>query len=297
MDTASAVKPRGKHHDGTPGPRPRRMRREQRGRRDSAPREVAVADSLPASPRVGVLDRDSGFMLVLAKRLERAEWEHTVLSSRISLKSLCELEVDALVVDLDLLGERRWTWLERFCERRPDVRVIVCTAASTPVERVRALRMGVDDWLSKPCHPEELLARVEAVTLHRSRPAARSLEPVRFGEVEVRPDQFQAFVDGRSLKLTRKEYQLIELLSRSSGEVLTRERIYESLWGYEMVRNDRSVDVFVHKLRRKLEQASPAWLYIQTSFGVGYQLDPEPADQAAPQELPVPAAEAELLAA
>ena len=93
------------------------------------------------------------------------------------------------------------------------MRVIVCTAASTPAERVRALRMGADDWLAKPCHPEELMARVEAVTLQRSRPAARSLEPVSFGEVQVRPDQFQAFVGGRSLKLTRKEYQLIALLA------------------------------------------------------------------------------------
>ena len=79
--------------------------------------------------------------------------------------------------------------------------------------------------------------------------------------------------------------------------MLTREQIYECLWGYEMVRNDRSVDVFVHKLRRKLEQASPEWLYIQTSFGVGYKLEPELAEQAVPQELPVASPGEQLLAA
>ena len=83
---------------------------------------------------------------------------------------------------------------------------------------------------------------------------------------------------GRNLRLTRREYQLIELLSRVGSEVQPREAIYECLWGYEMARNDRSVDVFVHKLRRKLERASPSWRYIHTHFGIGYRLAAEPVD-------------------
>jgi DNA-binding response OmpR family regulator len=250
--------------------------RERRGRRSRASLEIPeIGVAAEGVPRVGVLDSDSGFLLVLSKRLERADWQHTVLPARITLKALSDVQADALILDLDVLGEKRWSWLERFCERRPDVRVVICTAASTPAERVRALSLGADDWLSKPCHPEELMARVEAVTMCRKRQSTRNLDPVIFGEVQVRPDQFQAFVNGLSLRLTRREYQLIELLARSDGEILTRERIYECLWGYEMVRNDRSVDVFVHKLRRKLERASPVWSYIQTHFGVGYQLDPK----------------------
>lgn len=272
METANLHR----QHTKSSGATAARSRRERRGKRSRAALEVPQAGAVAEGvPRVGVLDSDSGFLLVLSKRLERADWQHTVLPARITLKALSDVQVDALILDLDVLGDRRWAWLERFCERRPDVRVVICTAASTPAERVRALRLGADDWLSKPCHPEELMARVEAVTMCRKRQATRSLDPVIFGEVQVRPDQFQAFVNGLSLRLTRREYQLIELLARSDGEILTRERIYECLWGYEMVRNDRSVDVFVHKLRRKLERASPEWSYIQTHFGVGYQLDPK----------------------
>jgi DNA-binding response OmpR family regulator len=98
---------------------------------------------------------------------------------------------------------------------------------------------------------------------------------VTLGEVEVRPDQYQAFVAGRSLELTRREFQLIELLCDARGEVLGRELIYESLWGYEMARNDRSVDVFVHKLRRKLKDASPEWRYVHTHPRTGYRLAAE----------------------
>jgi|HubBroStandDraft_6_1064221.scaffolds.fasta_scaffold185025_1 DNA-binding response OmpR family regulator len=228
--------------------------------------------------RVAILDCDSGFLVVLANRIERLGWKHRVLSARVSAKTLASMEVDALIVDVAILGARRWKWLARICEQRPDVRVVICTGSSTVAERVCALRLGADDWLSKPCHPEELIARVEAVTSHRRRPETRDLEPVTIGEVEIRPDQYQAFVRGRSLRLTRREYQLIALLSRADGEVLAREAIYECLWGTEMIRNDRSVDVFVHKLRRKLERASPEWRYVHTHFGIGYRLAGEPAD-------------------
>jgi DNA-binding response OmpR family regulator len=225
-----------------------------------------------AGPRVAILDSDSGFLVVLAKRLERLGWRHRVLSPRVTAKTLASMEVDALVVDISILGAQRWKWLARLCDQRPDVRVIVCTGTSTVAERVCGLRLGADDWLSKPCHPEELIARIEVVTAHRRRPEQRELEPVSIGEVEIRPDQYQAFVRGRSLRLTRREYQLIELLSRAAGEVLPREEIYECLWGGTMIRNDRSVDVFVHKLRRKLERASPNWRYVHTHFGIGYRL-------------------------
>jgi DNA-binding response OmpR family regulator len=267
---------------------------------NSAPVQALRGDrEEQASPlRVAILDCDSGFLVVLANRIERLGWKHRVLSPRVSAKTLASMEVDALIVDVSILGPRRWKWLARLCEQRPDVRVVVCTGSSTVAERVCALRLGADDWLSKPCHPEELIARVEAVTSHRRRPETRDLEPVTIGEVEVRPDQYQAFVDGRSLRLTRREYQLIALLSRADGEVLAREDIYECLWGTEMIRNDRSVDVFVHKLRRKLERASPSWRYVHTHFGIGYRLAGELVDGSPMHELQLAEEEAaEALAA
>lgn len=257
-----------------PAARPRAAQPSGSGAREE-PREIQVA----------ILDGDSGFLVVLAKRLEKPGWRHKVLSLRITAKALASIEADVLIVDPSVLGSRRWVWLARLCQQRPDLRIIACQASSTVGERVRALRLGVDDWLGKPCHPEELIARIEALTYRRSGPEKRSLDPTILGEVEIRPDHYQAFVRGVSLRLTRREYQLIELLSRDGSEVLHRELIYESLWGYEMVRNDRSVDVFVHKLRRKLELASPSWRYIHTHFGVGYQLLAEQLDCSSIHEL------------
>jgi two-component system response regulator RegX3 len=145
-------------------------------------------------------------------------------------------------------------------------------------QRVRGLRLGADDWITKPCHPEEVIARVQGLVRRRRRASARTeSKPVCAGEVEIRSDRFQAFVSGRSLELTRREFELIELLASGEGRVLEREEIYSRLWGYAMVRGDRSVDVFVRKLRQKLEKASPDWRYIHTHFGIGYRFAAEPA--------------------
>jgi DNA-binding response OmpR family regulator len=213
---------------------------------------------------------------VLAKRLERLEWQHDVLAGKVSTDAVAAMGLDAVIVDLASVGARRWDWLERLCSAPRSFGIIICTGSSTVAERVHALRLGADDWLSKPCHPEELIARVEAVVGQRRRPEPRDVEPLTVGEVEIRHDQYQAFVGGVSLRLTRREFQLMELLaSCDASDVLEREFIYETLWGYDMVRNDRSVDVFIHKLRRKLKQASPGWSYIHTHFRLGYCFAPE----------------------
>ncbi len=237
-----------------------------------------VAPPQPAPLRIAVLDRDSGFLVVLAKRLERLEWSHRVLAPTVSTEKIASMRLDALVIDLAVLGPRPWRWLERLCLAGPKYRIIICTGSSTVTERVRALQMGADDWLTKPCHPEELVARIEAVAGHRRRPEPRSIEPVTVGEVEIRCDQYQAFVAGRSLRLTRREFEFIELLAGADNEIYERELIYKRLWGPAMVRNDRSLDVFVHKLRRKLERASPRWRYIHTHWGRGFRFSAEPVD-------------------
>ncbi len=245
-----------------------------------------------AAPRLAVLDRDSGFIQVLSKRLNRVGWEHRVLASPIPAEDVLSMRLSAVVIDLAVLGPQAWEWLERLCSATPELGIVVCTGPSTVAQRVSGLRLGADDWITKPCHPEEVIARVQSVVRRRRRTTrGTGADPLLAGEVEVRSDRFQAFVDGISLDLTRREFELIELLAGAEGRVLAREEIYSRLWGYTMVRGDRSVDVFVRKLRQKLDIASPRWRYIHTHFGIGYRfaaesLDPEPNAAATHEALP-----------
>jgi DNA-binding response OmpR family regulator len=240
-------------------------------------RNSAAATSTQGQPlRVAVIDTDSGFLQVLTKRLERLGWEHRVLASAVPVETVVAMRLNAVAVDLATLGPQGWEYLERLCAELPGLGVVVCTGQSTVAQRVRGLRLGADDWLSKPCHPEELIARIEAVVRRRRHAETRESGPMSAGELEIRSDRFQAFVEGRSIDLTRREFELIELLASAEGRVLEREEIYQRVWGYAMARGDRSVDVFVRKLRQKLEKASPDWRYIHTHFGVGYRFSAEP---------------------
>jgi DNA-binding response OmpR family regulator len=246
----------------------------------------------PSAIRLAVIDSDTGFLAVLTRRLDGMGWQHRVLASAVPLDDLVAMRLNAVVVDLAMLGPDGWDYLQRLCATLPGLGVVVCTGGSTVAQRVRGLRLGADDWMAKPCHPEELIARVEAVVRRRRRADARQdTAPLVAGEVQIRADQFQAFVGGRSIDLTRREFELIRLLADAAGQVLEREEIYQRVWGYAMAHGDRSVDVFVRKLRQKLENHSPGWKYIHTHFGIGYRFAPEALDGAAEMP-PAPAPEA-----
>ena len=249
---------------------------------------ISDASTSPTAPlRIAVLDRDSGFIQVLSKRLDRLSWEHRVLASPVPADAVVSMRLSALVVDLAVLGPQAWGWLERLCEALPELGIVVCTGPSTVAQRVRGLRLGADDWITKPCHPEEVIARVQSVVRRRRHSASRTeAEPIVAGEIEIRSDRFQAFVGEHSIDLTRREFELIELLACAEGRVLEREEIYSRLWGYTMVRGDRSVDVFVRKLRQKLEKASPRWRYIHTHFGIGYRFAAESVEIVDPSAVP-----------
>lgn len=231
-------------------------------------------------------------MTVLAKRADAAGWQLRVASSAIPPEELVAMKLNALLLDPAVLGAEGPAYVERVCGMLPDLGVVVCTGRSTVAQRVRGLRLGVDDWITKPCHPEEALARIEASSRrHRRGRSEAEAGPVVAGELEIRADQFQAFViGGASLDLTRREFELLQLLAGSRGQVLEREVIYQRVWGYAMAHGDRSVDVFIRKLRQKLEKCSPTWGYIHTHFGVGYRFDPEPVGGIAAASLPEPAA-------
>jgi two-component system response regulator RegX3 len=227
--------------------------------------------------RLAVIDTDSSFVHVLAKRLDAAGWEYRLLTSTVPLDELVSMKLNALVIDPTALGPMGWEYLERVCTSLPDLGLVVASHGSTVAQRVRGLRMGADDWVSKPCHPEEVLARVEAVARRRKRGrGAEEAGPLVAGELEIRPDQFQAYVAGRSLNLTRREFELLNSLAEANGKVLEREEIYQRVWGYAMAHGDRSVDVFIRKLRSKLQKASSEWAYVHTHFGVGYRFEAEP---------------------
>jgi DNA-binding response OmpR family regulator len=241
--------------------------------------------------RVALIDDDSGLLTVLERRFAALGWDHEVLTFAAGPDQLAARRLHALVVNPALTG---LDYVERIAGVLPGLALIVCCGPVPVADRVRGLRGGADDWVTKPCHPEELVARIESV-LRRRHVSEVPDQAIVAGELTIRPDRFDAYIDGSPASLSRKEFELLHHLAAADGRVLEREQIYQRVWGYTMARGDRSVDVFVRKLRQKLERISPGWRYVHTHFGVGYRFAPEregPVPEAAPAETGVSLVEA-----
>ena len=229
--------------------------------------------SEPSQVRIALVDDDSGMVTLMSRRFEALHWDHEVLSYAPGPDQLAAMRAHVLVLNPALSGI---DYIERVATAMPGLAILPVSGPVQIADRVRALRAGADDWITKPCHPEELIARIQAV-MRRRRVGEMPVddEPTVAGELTVRPDQFDAYVGYEPAGLSRKEYELLRQLASAEGRVLERELIYQRVWGYAMVRGDRSVDVFVRKLRNKLERISPTWRYVHTHFGVGYRFAAE----------------------
>jgi DNA-binding response OmpR family regulator len=223
-----------------------------------------------------VIASDPAFVQVLLNRVDRLGWQALAHEAAPSAHDLLGLRLSAVVVDPDVLdGDDVFGFVEQVARAAPELAMVVVSNTSSPRDRVRALHLGADDWITKPCHPDEVTARIEAI-LRRARRATSRLmtAPSVSGELEIDLSRFQAYVGDQSLDFTRREFEVLRLLAGAVAKVLTREEIYEQVWGYRMAHGDRSVDVFVRKVRQKLEKASPEWTYIHTHFGLGYRFEP-----------------------
>jgi len=150
------------------------------------------------------------------------------------------------------------------------VPLIILTAKDAEQDKILGLELGADDYMTKPFSPGELVARARAV-LRRAAPAAEGSAQV-LGEVELLPDERKVRVEGATVELTPKEFDLLRYLLVNRGLALSRERLLEEVWGYSFYGDARTVDVHVGQLRRKLG----AWgRIIQTVWGLGYRVDPD----------------------
>ncbi|GID33361.1 two-component system response regulator MprA [Paractinoplanes brasiliensis] len=155
-----------------------------------------------------------------------------------------------------------------------DLPVLMLTARDQVSDRVAGLDAGADDYLPKPFATEELLARVRAL-LRRRTPSDGESPILSFADVRIDPDRFEASRGGRPLRLTRTEFSLLEVLVRNATRVLTRDALFDAIWGFDMSATANNLQVYVSYLRRKLEaEGEPRLIY--TLRGLGYTLRETP---------------------
>jgi DNA-binding response OmpR family regulator len=226
----------------------------------------------PSALRILVVQSDREFLRQLSGHTARLDWELIMLPGPPTVDVMLAMRSHAMILDTRLLGPAWEDWLSRNAARVPRTSIVVCTGPSTVVQRIRGLRAGADDWITKPCAVEELVARlVAAVRARRAGDGTLSAASLQSGDLELRFDLLDALVGGRAAGLTRREFDVLVCLAREANRVLERERVYQEVWGHTMAQGDRALDTVVRKIRSKLERLAPGRRYIHTHRGVGYR--------------------------
>jgi DNA-binding response OmpR family regulator len=228
--------------------------------------------------KVLIIEDDDVIAQGMARHLTAAGFDAVgVANGETGLARLRYERPDVCVLDLMLPGIDGWRVIEEARGEGIGTPIVVVSARGTEHDRINALELGADDYLVKPFSMKELAARVSAA----ARRGTRAQEPRRGEEISIEelrldPRNVQAYVDGESASLTPTEFRLLYALALERGRVLTRDELLQRVWGRRASHRDRTVDVFVRKLREKVDARSSRHTFIQTRYGVGYKLDPAP---------------------
>ena len=230
-------------------------------------------------PHLLVVDDDAEVRELTGEYLRRQGFEVSLAEDGAEMERQMEASSpDLLVLDLMLPGEDGLS-IARRLKSSTNLPIIILSAHGDPVDRIIGLEVGADDYIAKPFNPRELLARVRAV-LRRLEPKAQSVQEgiVKFGSFEVNLKSRSLRREGEPVRLTRSEFDLLEVFVTHPDRILKRDQIIEYLGGVETSPFDRSIDVRVARLRGKLEDDPSDPVHVKTIWGKGYMfsLESEP---------------------
>jgi DNA-binding response OmpR family regulator len=229
---------------------------------------------MDAKPLVLIVDDDAELSAMVAELFGREGWAvRTVLTGGDGERELAATRPDAVLLDVMLPDANGYDLCRRWRAASPGLGLLMFTARGDPMDRVLGLEIGADDYLAKPFEPRELVARVRAL-LRRQTPGRGEQTLLRFAGLSVDLLRREVLAGTRAVALTGVEYRLLVALARVPGQSLGREALSEAVQPGSYKPLDRTVDVQVARLRRKLREASPGKEWIDTVRGEGYVFVP-----------------------
>jgi len=229
-------------------------------------------------PLVLVVDDEINILELLKFNLAKDGYQVVCLTNgQDAVKFIEKDKPDLIILDIMLPHMDGYEVLRSLRAKRETIAipVIMLSAKGELVDKVLGLELGADDYITKPFSPREMLARVKA-RLRRKEPSSKAQQEIKKNEIIInhliiRPDKYEAVMDGNKIDLTHKEFELLHLMALNPGRVFTRDILLERIWGYDYARETRTVDVHIRYLRQKIERNPAVPVYIETVRGVGYR--------------------------
>jgi len=225
--------------------------------------------------RVLVVEDEESFSDALSYMLRKEGFEVAVAPTGTdALTQFDRKGADIVLLDL-MLPEMSGTEVCRQLRQKSAVPIIMVTARDSEIDKVVGLEIGADDYVTKPYSPRELVARIRAVLRRKSADATEApTQTLSAGPVRMDVERHVVTVNGEVVALPLKEFELLELLLRNAGRVLTRGQLIDRVWGADYVGDTKTLDVHVKRLRSKIEPEPSNPRYIVTVRGLGYKFEP-----------------------
>ncbi|GGC95073.1 transcriptional regulatory protein WalR [Thalassobacillus devorans] len=227
------------------------------------------------SQKILVVDDEKPIADILKFNLEKEGYTVVCAHDGDEAIELADAEnPDLILLDI-MLPNKDGNEVCREVRKKHNMPIIMLTAKDSEIDKVLGLELGADDYVTKPFNNRELIARVKANLRRRFQepedPATQSKD-IKIGRLVIHPDAYTVTRDGDYIELTHREFELLHYLAKHIGQVMTREHLLETVWGYDYYGDVRTVDVTVRRLREKIEESpsNPTW--IVTRRGVGYYL-------------------------
>jgi len=223
--------------------------------------------------RILIIDDDEQIRNLIAIYLENEGFEALKVSNAVcGLALLEEQEVDLIILDIMMPQMNGINAAFKIREEK-NMPIIMLSAKSEDMDKISGLTAGADDYLTKPFNPLELIARVKSqIRRYKKYNERAERDIIQIGDLEINRSTRLVFVRGQEIRLTPKEFDILELLVRHKGTVMSMGKIYEAVWQEDAFKSDNTVMVHITKIREKIEDNPKKPIYIKTIWGVGYRI-------------------------
>ncbi|HLQ82899.1 MAG TPA: response regulator transcription factor [Pseudogracilibacillus sp.] len=224
--------------------------------------------------KILVVDDEVSIVTLLTYNLEKAGYlTSTAFDGKEAIQKAKQDYFDLILLDVMLPKMDGLEVCKFLRNNKIETPIIMLTALSDEFDKILGLELGADDYITKPFSPREVLTRIKVILRRINKVTNQLDQPIKFGDLIIFPDRYEAEINQKTISFTRKEFELLVYLAEHKNIVLSRDQLLNAVWDYDFAGDTRIVDVHISRLREKIEENTKKPVYIKTVHGLGYKIE------------------------